>query len=194
MVKWLKEFRGNDYDKQTNYHAKKWYVGNGYAFWMPDLRFLERDTRHMADFRPCEAGRPRPTKEQYVVTFSIISPYLEKPWLSPDSSWTKDFIKRMETWWYKDPIRVSPKTFITGERRYEIVDSIDNIYVRLRCSAYIGEEKIAIPPCRGDVWNIKTNLIIKITFPSEFGAVGFEKKWVKPVKAAFALADKWRQK
>ncbi|MGL1919993.1 MAG: hypothetical protein OCD03_03110 [Hyphomicrobiales bacterium] len=190
----LKEELDEDFEKQENYHPQKWYRGYQFAFWMPEIRYLERDTSYMHSLHPCEAGRPKPEVDQYVVKFRINSPYLDEPWRSPDNLWTKNHLARLESWWYKYDFRVSPKVFIDGSEWYHIVDSIDNVHVKLFCSPYIGEKKRPIDTCRGEVWDMGSNLVLNITFPSDQGVQGFAKKWIKPVQATLVLVNEWRQK
>jgi len=36
-------------------------VGPEFSFWMPSLRYVERDRKKVSSFRPCEAGRGSPS-------------------------------------------------------------------------------------------------------------------------------------
>ena len=70
-----------------------------FSFWMPDGRYPER-TANFFMKRPCEAGRPRPTDDQYLVSVSVR--YFRRP--VPDTDAFASYISRLSTRLYKNDL------------------------------------------------------------------------------------------
>lgn len=168
-----------------------------FSFWMPCLRYVERDLGEAVAFRPCEAGREPPSADEYVVTFQIRWPFLEG---SRDSEHARRFRNEEER------IRTTGRALfqdssweehslngpISGTKNYHIYSDTDDLAVKLRCTPYRGENAPPNPGCNGWVWDKKKNLILYVRFPADRGQDGLEEHWPAPVNAAIKMVESWK--
>jgi hypothetical protein len=172
-------------------------IESRFAFWMPSLRFVERNQWYSPSERPCEAGRQVPNENQYIVDFQIEWPFLPD---SEDSSSTRQFrlaeerLRNNGRLWNQDMKRMehSRNGPISGLKEYGIYDDDGDIVVMLNCSAYIGTEAPPNPLCSGNVWQRTSDLELFLVFASDRGQHGSESRWRATIKAAIQLAKDWR--
>lgn len=183
-----------------NYNASlvtKKSLRGDFAFWYPSLRYVERNTMFLASYRPCEAGRNKPSLDEFVVRF-----WLEWPFL-PDSGVSaaarifrrqKERLKLGKPLPFSNMERTEHAYYepVSGYKPYAIYHDDRDLAVVLSCHAIDGEEAPVNPLCRGDVWHKPSDLIFFIIFPSEAGQLGNEVKWMGPVNAVISLARQWR--
>lgn len=173
-----------------------------FAFWMPDLRYLERNMHGLAWRHPCESGRPKPSNRQFIVDFHVIFP--------PGGS---DFEKSRASLGLQSAMfprhKVLPQSQ-TSERAIEVIingegkaDGTKRTYIysnntdlmaMFDCDPYITHSKLHPALCRGFVWQRGTNTSLKIRIPSEDWIEHDIDAWKKPAAAAVALVNKWRVK
>jgi hypothetical protein len=165
-------------------------IGYGSTFWMPSLRWFERDRENVFGDRPCENGRPRPTQDEYLVDVGILWPwkadYLEHN--TPPSQILKNVIE------LKIVVNTKPNAWglIEGvDNGKKLSGSIYNIYFTdfgsepeayLRCSP-----DTPTPSCIGEIYYKKDNLAFRIRFPEDRL---FE--WKKIVDTTKKLLEQWR--
>ena len=66
------------------------FRGFGFAFWMPDKRWVERNPFFLPDFRPTEEGRGPPARESYVVfvrNVNVIGPTDSEGYVTPEQGY-----------------------------------------------------------------------------------------------------------
>lgn len=138
-------------------------------FWMPDGRYTE-DAPH-PDYRLCEAGRPRATAEQYVVTVSDFWPFVDArgdEFVFPQA----DF-ERTIAWRTEEP-RVIDSAF--GLLRLDWVDPAYNydlfrnpdgapFEIYMRCTE--PPDRPGNPGCHARYWEPETHYYVKFDFPAE---------------------------
>lgn len=198
-IKLLKLRFDKDFDSQGDYTDNKWKMEPWFAFWMPELRYLERNFQSKYEFRLCEAGRPKPSIENFLVRFKIEWPFIDGLLDSQVGNKWRIYLERAKTNHYSSKKNVPAYDVpqggpIDGKKSYEFYEEHENLVVFMHCTAYVGYKEPLLPTCSGDVWDRSSNLVISILFPADQGYAGNEKKWIKPVKAAVKLAKKWHVK
>jgi len=200
--KFLSTVNAKGFDPETEKYNPELITQGGvprpFVFWMPSLRYLERNRLNVPNSRPCEAGRKAPTKNEYVVKFRIDWPFLAD---SENSDPVRSFrlaAERLATDG-KLPLQDS-KSFehtlngpITGDKSYKIYYDDKDLAVQFLCWPFIGIDASRNPICRGRVWQRSTDLVLYMSFPSDHGQVKHDKRWLEPVNAAISLAKKWRK-
>jgi hypothetical protein len=169
-----------------------------FVFWMPSLRYFERNTLEVPSYRPCEAGRPPPTESEYLVGFRVVWPFLPN---SGESEGARVFRVQAErlaagrSLTFQDSRRTEHTAIgpISGEQDYKIYADDGDLVVNLRCDAPVSREMGRNPLCAGHVWQRPSNLILFLSFPSDQGQIGLEERWRAPVKAAIDLVSGWRR-
>lgn len=195
--------RTKGYDVQTGEYNPN--IGEGrrgspwFAFWMPSMRYVERNTRWTAYLRPCETGRKPPSKEEYVVRFKIDWPFLAKSESSHFAQSFKNAEKNMQRTgrdFFQDLANSehSLNGFITGNKHYYIYSDTDELSVRFRCTPYLGINAPSNPLCDGQVWSKKLDLLLYLWFPSDQGQNGTTELWRQPVEATIQLIRSWKLK
>lgn len=198
----LHNSRARGFDRSTGKYNPDLVEGSifspWFSFWMPSLRYVERDLGEPIGGRPCEAGRSPPTEANYVVRFKIDWPFLEGSRASKPARRFRNSEKRIletgratsqDSRWQEHSLNGA----ITGYKSYIIYSNVDDLSVKLRCSPYRGEKKPINPLCNGWVWNKKLNLLLYILFPSDRGQDGTKELWRTPVEAAIKLTKNWKQ-
>lgn len=188
------------FDPETqSYNANlvtKGSVRGKFAFWYPSLRYVERNKMFLPSYRPCEAGRERPSSNAFVVRFRLLWPFLPESGLSAPARifrLQKERLSKGKPLPLSDMERKEHAYYepISGRKPYEIYHDDRDLSVDLTCSAIYGEEASVNPLCKGKVWHKPSDLIFFIIFPSEAGQLGNEAKWIGPVKAAISLVQQW---
>ncbi len=134
-------------------------------FWLPLLRYVERNMITGFDFRPCEMGREPPTEEEYVVKFRIEWPGTPNIEQSPQ-------LERFEN------ARRRPSSSPFVVQRFD-----DDFSVSLVCSS---------GACVGWIWDKERDLIIYIQFPDFLRQANPDDFWKAPANGAFQLIESWR--
>lgn len=168
-----------------------------FAFWMPTLRPVERNRWKVRFYRPCEAGRPRPTWDEYVVAFDIDWPFLPG---SEAAFGAGPFRHVAELLAMGQPMPSRGlKNFehsldgpIIGVKDYKIYSDDGDLAVNLNCDAFLPLDLEENPICAGDVWQRSSNLVLFVRFPSDRGQLGQDERWRAPVMAAISLVTSWR--
>jgi hypothetical protein len=168
-----------------------------FAFWMPTLRPVERNRRTVPFYRPCEAGRPRPTWDEYVVAFDIDWPFLPG---SEAASGARRFNIASELRMAGKPVQLQGMRNyehtldgpISGFKNYEIYSDDNNLAVMLGCDDFLPLDLEENPICAGYVWQRSSNLVLFVRFPSDRGQLGRDERWRAPVMAAISLVTSWR--
>ena len=168
-----------------------------FAFWMPALRPVERDRWTVPFYRPCEAGRPRPTWDEYVVAFYIDWPFLPG---SEAASGARPFTYVAELLSIGQPMPSRGlKNFehsldgpITGLKDYKIYSDDGVLAVNLNCDDFLPLDLEENPICAGYVWQRSSDLVLFVKFPSDRGQLGQDERWRAPVMAAISLVTSWR--
>ncbi len=137
------------------------------SFWMPSLRYVERNMITGFGFRPCEMGREPPTEEEYVVRFRIEWPG------TPNIEQSRQ-LERFEN------ARRRPSSSPFSVQRFD-----DDFFVGLVCSPRRG--------CTGEIWDKERDLIIYIRFPEFLRQANPDDFWKAPANGAFQLIESWRQ-
>ncbi len=171
---------------------------SGFAFWMPSLRYVERDLWRVAYQRPCEAGRRPPTENEYTVFFTIDWPFLADSGMSSVARRFRIAAERLQTEGKlpsqdRPHIEHSLNGPITGAKSYKIYDDDGDLVAQLRCTPFIGSDMPPNPGCGGHVWRRSKNLILYVRFPADQGQFENDQRWRIPVNAAIQLAEKWRR-
>lgn len=169
-----------------------------FSFWMPSLRYVERNMRLGINLRPCEAGREAPSSDQYVVKFTLL-------WANPKGAQEIKAVQkllRMEEHLLKtgkvmlqdlpggEHVLNGP---ISGEQTYEIFHTDGEMLVDLNCDKFLGAKVSSNPICDGTVWFKNTGLVARIRFPSDRGQFGDEELWRFPIEAVAKLVKKFNQ-
>jgi hypothetical protein len=189
------------FDPKTETYDPELVTGEGidgqFAFSMPGLRYVERDQWYSPAFRPCEAGRPASSENDYVVRFHIDWPFLPG---FEDSYLSRRFRFAAED--LKNTGRVSEQEMksaehsrngpISGSKEYNIYDDDGDLAVMLRCTAFVGKSAPLNPGCNGWIWQRSSQLSIFLAFPADQGQFGTEKRWIAPVGGAIKLAKDWQ--
>lgn len=198
---WLKTSKYKGYDAKTGDYdpalITKPGVEASFDFWMPDLRYVERNRFWVPSLRPCEAGRPKPGPENYVVNLDIRWPFLPG---SADTRTARLFVERTAKTkrgekLYFQRFNKEENTLdgpISGHKNYTIFSADDQLYVHLDCNENHGGVKLANGSCHGNVWEPLSDLILTVQFPSDRGQRGEKELWREPVEAAISLVKSWR--
>lgn len=167
-----------------------------FAFWMPSLRYVERD-RAPTLTRPCEAGRPPPTEAEYTVSFSIQWPFLPDSADSPPARRFKLAQERLDngqplTGQYFAEPKYNLDRRVSGEQDYFIYRDDGDLAAGFHCTERSGNEPGLQPLCAGYVWQRSKDLILSVSFPIDRGQGGTQELWREPVEAAIGLAEQWK--
>ncbi len=163
-----------------------------FSFWMPSLRYVERNMRLGVNLRPCEAGRPLPSNEDYVVKFTIL-------WANESGAQNSLAVQKLLR--MEEHLEKTGQVFaqhlasrehtlngpISGRRNYDIFSSSDELALDLNCSPFFGSDISPNPLCHGVVWYKRAGLVARIMFPSDQGQIGEEEFWRQPVEAVAEL-------
>lgn len=168
-----------------------------FAFWMPTLRPVERDRWTSVHLRPCEAGRPRPTWDDYVVAFYIDWPFQPgseaawsaRPFIVAEERLSKGQRLRLQGHRNSEHSLDGP---ITGTQYYYVFSDDGDLAVHLSCNAFLPADIEKNPICAGYVWQRSLDLALFIKFPSDRGQLGRDERWREPVMAAISLITSWR--
>lgn len=198
--RFLLTLKSKGFDPETGKYNPELIIQGGapssFVFWMPSLRYLERNRLSVPHNRPCEAGRKAPTKNEYVVKFRIDWPFLVD---SENSHQVHNFrlaAQRLANDG-KLPLQDSERFEhtlngpITGYKYYNIYYDNKDLVVQFLCSPFIGTDASRNPICHGRVWQRSADLVLYMSFPSDHGQVKNDKRWLEPVNAAISLANKW---
>ncbi len=168
----------------------------GASFWIPSLRYVERNLIKTGTRTPCEAGREPPGPDEYVVTFSILWPFLPG---SENSGEARRFINNAKSFEKTGRPLVNIKTHeqnidgpISGENPYHIDHIGSNLSVLINCTAYKGDRAPPKPGCHGYSWHKQKDLIMYLRFDADRGQRGTEELWRENVDAAAKLAEMWK--
>jgi hypothetical protein len=169
------------------------------AFWMPDRRWVERNIIWAGpSSRYCEAGRPRPTKGDYVVRMWLAGVGATENNLERLPERLRQMITVSRTWVNSSPENTNPEYVpsasvdVTGERSYTIYGSSNDLWVHFRCGAYAGaQNQMLNPHCRGYAVSWPRGLAVELSFPADHGQSGTDELWREPVEAAFELIQSW---
>ena len=168
-----------------------------FAFWMPSLRPVERNRWKVRFYRPCEAGRPRPTWDEYVVAFDIDWPFLPGSEAAYGAGPFRH-VAELLAMGQPMPLR-GMKNYeqsldgpITGLKDYEIYSDDGVLAVNLNCDAFLPLDLEENPICAGYVWQRSSDLVLFVRFPSDRGQLGQDERWRAPVMAAISLVTSWR--
>ena len=146
------------FDPETQGHnanlVTKGSLRGGFAFWYPSLRYLERNKMFLPSYRPCEAGRERPSPTEFVVEFRLEWPFLPESGFSPPARTfrlQKERLSRGEPLVFfgmksKEHAYYEP---ISGYNDYVIYHDGRDLAVSLLCRAFRGAEVPVNPLCRG---------------------------------------------
>ena len=127
-----------------------------------------------AAFQPCEAGRPPPREDKYVVQFDILWPGVG----DSNSTLHPQGFLNLQAYFneYGQPEAGDTTLFY----RFE-----DDFWSTLSC--HLGVD------CRGKIWEREDYVIIFLKFPQPPAALsGREDYWRQPVEAAFQLLEIWK--
>jgi len=168
-----------------------------FAFWMPTLRPVQRDRWTVPFYRPREAGRPRPTWDEYVVAFDMDWPFLPG---SEAASGPNRFNIASELRLAGKPVQLQGMRNyehtldgpVSGFKDYEIYSDDNNLAVMLGCDDFLPLDLEENPICAGDVWQRSSDLVLFERFPSDRGQLGQDERWRAPVMAAISLVTSWR--
>lgn len=197
-----KRSKNTGFDPETKTYnpdliTDKRFGGKRFSFWMPSRRYVERDRRTSVAMRPCEAGRPTPTENEYVVSFQMEWAFQwDENYLSP-MQWFNTASKHLketgrvigQEFYSEDHSRNGP---ITGKRRFRIYEDDGDLVVMLRGWPFIGPKAPINPICDGRVWQRSTNLVLYFSIAGDRCQLGNEQRWKKPVHAAIELIKQWR--
>ena len=188
------------YDPETGEYnpdlIKKGSITRQFAFWMPSKRYVERDLMFLPFSRPCEAGRPRPQKEDYVVRFWIEWPFLPGSADSPPARRFRNALERraegkLALWQDSEHEEHTLNGPISGTKDYHFYSDDGDLFVKLRCSGT--SSKRPNPLCDGHVWKRSSDLIFYIRFTADAGQSGEEELWRAPVNATIDLISQWHK-
>lgn len=163
-----------------------------FSFWMPSMRYVERNMRLGVNLRPCEAGRPPPSKDDYVVQFTLL-------WANKSGAQSTLAVQKLLR--IEEHLMKTGKVFlqdlasrehtlngpISGLRNYDIFSSSAELTLDLNCSPFLGSDLSPNPLCHGVVWYKPSGLVVRIRFPSDQGQIGEEELWRNPVGAVSTL-------
>lgn len=171
----------------------------GFAFWMPDLRYVERNKHGQAWRRLCESGRPRPNAHQYVVDFFVMFPpggsnfeksgaalYLQST-MSPRHTVAPPGQKNGRS----IEVIINGRGQSDGTKRTYIYSNNTNLVAMFDCDPYMKYSKLHPALCHGFVWESGTNVSLRITIPSEEWLKYNINAWTKPAAAAVTLVKSW---
>lgn len=164
-------------------------TGVSFAFWMPSLRWPERDRFSVPSFRPCEDGR-QISDVEFVVEAEIEWPWLPNPekhgFITPETRY-ENGVRHLG-------LRVDKKEF--GLTRLIQPATISPIFyhtepgamtqLSLRCSS--DADAVPNPSCDGNVWWPEEKLGLWIHFSKQDLP-----KWQEIIVAARELAYRWRK-
>ncbi|WP_339774678.1 hypothetical protein [uncultured Thalassospira sp.] len=138
---------------------------------MPSRRYVERVS---PSFRPCENGRPRPAKNEFVVHANLQSPPVHPNW---GITYPRQMMKNLYrlTDWQIDSER--EKYFeshygllsykLTKNRNFDQFFKISgNIQIQLMCWRTDEDRSVANPSCHGHLFNLNDGLHFFVFFPS----------------------------
>ncbi|MEX0923210.1 MAG: hypothetical protein WDZ84_10575 [Rhodovibrionaceae bacterium] len=164
-----------------------------FAFWMPSGRFPERNPFWFSSYSPCEAGRPPPEDDNFVVRVNLMTPSDSLPgYTRPSQSalshkyhMSQDATRDLET----------PLKDVHGLKRYAIVVKGKPHYRYQRLDQYDPEiiitctdywTKVLNPSCRAWVYYEPDNLGIHVIFPKRALP-----DWLRITDMARNLLIKW---
>lgn len=171
----------------------------GIGFWMPDLRFVERNLKFLAWRKPCEFGRPPPTESNYVVDVAVYFPPGGNDFGKSSIPIRLQALRNEIEDRYSDPSRytdtidfiVNSEGQASGEKTIRVLYSNEELAAGFRCSAFTGEKAHTIPLCTGWVWEAKSNTTLWLRIPSNLAATGNPDFWKEPSLAAVSLVKSW---
>ena len=163
-----------------------------FAFWMPTLRWPERQQINTPSYRPCEAGRPVPGLGEYIVRAIVQWPWLPNPegklYQRPDDT----LANRIE--WQRQRLDTAVEEHgllrLGGDRAaFDFYHSPPGIVPRLslRCNPKTGRQP-PNPSCNGTAWWPDENLGIRLVF----ARIDLP-DWRAIADSARALAYQWRR-
>ena len=163
-------------------------TGLDFVFWMPTLRWPERDKLSVPFYRFCEDGRRMPEDGEYIVVASITH-----PWQPISASPLRDRLpaERLEN--TKKYLAFTPSGSEYGLDHYEGPEgAVDDYFFSggdrslvLQCYK---REKYLNPLCVGHVWWSLENLGMYIRF-----SLQDLPRWRENIDAAYKLAHSWRE-
>jgi hypothetical protein len=159
-----------------------------FRFWMPDLRYPERDSWKVAFFHFCEPGRKRPAKNEYVIKTYINFPFTEpfEGYATPKKQFQNITAPPYEDKYLFDQkyglLHYRLKQQKYGGDGYFYEDH--NFQVNFDCTP--GYVNLPNPLCKSDVYFSKEKLGFFIMF-----SVRDLPKWRENVMAAHTLIHQW---
>jgi hypothetical protein len=192
---------GKGFDPKTEQFNPQLISNNGidglFAFWMPDGRYVERNRWKTAHFRPCEAGRPTPNQNEYVVVFQIEWPFLPGSKSSKPArrfrNAERDLLEKGRIW-SQEASRAehSLNGPISGKNDYHIYSDDGDLVAMFFCTELWNGKPAPNPTCAGHIWQQSMDLILYLQFPSDQGQRGHEELWREPVSTAISLSSEWK--
>ncbi len=165
--------------------------GIDFAFWMPTKRFVERSVITTPNYRPCEAGRPRPTKEDFVVKafYEAIGRNADDQLSTP----ARKFANRMRHWRYDfreehGLLRFWLEAYDVDKEESASYRHLDGTQPQIMMTCATALSKLSNPGCGADVYFAERNLYFRLWFAAD--AVG---EWRGAAEAAVELLDIWRE-
>jgi hypothetical protein len=169
---WPSIFFKSEYGHEGHDFEKPWRSSQiKIAFWMPSRRYVERVSPF---FRPCENGRPRPAKNEFVVHANLQSPPTHSDW---GVTYPRQMLKNLFKLTDND-LKYKKKEFF--DRKYELLfykknrnnDTDDyfkidgDVQLKLMCWRTGVYRTIKNPGCSGHLFDIKNGQHFFISFPS----------------------------
>ncbi|MEH3125283.1 hypothetical protein [Agrobacterium cavarae] len=164
---------------------KRMGTGISYAFWMPTLRWPERDTLSIPSFRFCEDGRTMPLDGEYLVIVSMTNSWL--PLIGSPSNYPlpAESLEKI-----KANLGATLSGTEHGLDHYERGGMLQYFFHDGEPSVILECDKEAILPnplCFGDVWWSSEKLRLNVKFSLQDLPL-----WRENIDAAYELAHRWR--
>ncbi len=162
----------------------------GFSFWMPNLRWPERDMTTIPWFRPCEDGRTIPEDGAFIVNGRITW-----PWLGEDGAPISPLVRYRNGTRYLRlvPVRIEHGLVVRENPKHQADIAFSYYFgvtpsgaeVELRCRR--NPSLVPNPSCSGDVWWSEEALGMFIFFSQHD-----VEHWIDILDAAHDLATQWR--
>lgn len=164
-------------------------VGTGidFAFWMPTLRWPERNTMSVPSFRPCEDGRRRPQDGEYVVRAALLWPWLPDRVVGGHKTPNEQFSNALKYLGLKPVAREHDLTRLENPNGKGLIyfhAALPTDPEFLIACTRLGSN----PLCVGDAWWPAENLGIYVNF-----SIKDLPRWRANIEAARMLVMRWRE-
>jgi len=163
-----------------------------FAFWMPSGRYVERDRWSVPWRRPCEAGRPPPRPDEFVVEAALtrLSVHSELGPVTPSVKFSNRVTKSIGgvKAYTREPIYYLVRYTHLTSPKHDIVyrhvpETEPQVFFACTSKAWAAPN----PSCRGDVYFANAGHVLFVVFPVD--AVMY---WRDIVSVARTLVDGWR--